>query len=134
MLTVLGGIILGAAAGVLAGMIISFVVLGISHLVDRIKRWHKGTAVFAEAGKTIAEAIEAELKKNGGKLTSIDALKKWENVKKVLGENSVIEAHADEYRKVNPEDVHILKAERIEEPLKRFLKENKGLAQVACEQ
>ena len=133
MLTVLGGIILGAAAGVLAGMIISFVVLGISHLLNRIKRWHKGKVAIAEAKDAIRKAIEEEMKKNGGNEISLNEMKKWDEMKKVLGENSVIEAHIDENGKVDPKDLNILKPDRREEPLERFLKANEGFAVVTCE-
>lgn len=133
MLTVLGGIILGAAAGVLAGMIISFVVLGISHLLNRIKRWHKGKVAIADAKDAIAKAIQEETKKNGRKGISPNEIEKWNEMEEVLGANSVIEAHIDENGKVDPKDLNILKPDRREEPLERFLKANEGFAVVTCE-
>lgn len=125
MLTVLGGILLGIGIGVLVGMIINFVVLGIRALLERFKKWHEGIVAAADGSKIIGPIIEEELKKNKNNRKTLEDLEKLLN-------NSIVEAHADDNGKVNPDDIHILKAEKMEDPLRKLLDDNKGLLEVEC--
>ncbi|MBR5565268.1 MAG: hypothetical protein IKW08_03780 [Roseburia sp.] len=127
MLGILGSILLGAALGAIVGMIINFVVLGIRNLLDRIKTHNKGTVAEANAKNLLAEVMEIEHKKNNSK-----NIVKLNELEKLLGDNSVVEAHIDAAGKVNPDDVHILKAEKMEEPLRKLFDEHGGLLEIEC--